>query len=129
MITPAGPPARLEAGPKDGLEALPQDTCSRQWFGCRDPPGALFGCLGSRFYLLIKQEKAQRPNGASECHLNQPDLLRTGCSSPSLLCDIRIRGAGGHFNPVINSEKREPNGHWLNCFVSIRKKQSAVTQF
>lgn len=110
-MTPPGPPAHLEAGPEGGLGALPQDICSRQWFGCRDPPGALFGCLGSRFYLFIKQEKAQRPSGASEYPLNQPDLLRTGCSSPSLLCDIRIGGAGDHFNPVINSEKRDPNGH------------------
>lgn len=38
------------------------------------------------FYLLFKQEKAKGSSNTSRCHLNQPDLPRTGLllTGPSL---------------------------------------------
>lgn len=58
--------------------------------GSRDPSRSIFGCLGSQYCLLIEQEKAKRPSGASECHLNQPDSLRTGFSSLVLLSCVTL---------------------------------------
>ena len=97
------------------------------------PLGALFGCLGSQFCLLIEREKAEGPSGATRCHWNQPDSLRTGLfltdpSLPSVTGEGRgrVEGREESFNPDTHSEKREPNYPWLNCFVLLRRRQSAV---
>lgn len=60
---PPGPPARLEAGPEGGLDAVPQALVAGRGLGGGAPLGASLGCPRSQFVLFLEQEKAQRPRG------------------------------------------------------------------
>lgn len=51
---PPGPPARLEAGPEGGLDAVPQALVAGRGLGGGTPLGASLGCPRSQFVLFLE---------------------------------------------------------------------------
>lgn len=116
---PPCPPARLEAGPEGGLDAVPLAPVAGRGLGAGTPLGASLGGLGSQFGLFLEQGKAQKPRGASDCHPNQPDWLRAAAPRRWPFSPVRPWSVGkGSFKPAINAVNREPNVGGLGALSS-----------
>lgn len=89
--------------------------------------GAFGGCLGVPILSAYWTEKGK----AAKCFRVSCEPARLAEHRLLLLSCMTLEWGEGRvpFNPDTNSEKREPNDPWLNCFVLLRKRQSAVTQF